>query len=292
MVITFMNMKGGVGKTTMCIHTAAAFAWEPKRVLVIDYDPQFNASQYLMLPKRYYELEGANRTILSVLSPPGAPMTPFVLAIPTADQPVPRVEDLATRLVRFRNGGSLDIVPGTLNLMYLALGQSRESLEPMERRFERFVETSAAAYDYVFVDCHPAGSFLTKTALLASDHVVIPVAPDAFSKRGIVLMREFLDYLSRFGKNPDLSIAFNRIPRINYNPRFEREIRGDPTFGAKCLSQVIHEWAAIRTAPSEQTLVYWSRRPWRSVAIGEYVRLAVELRSRISRPAATPEQER
>jgi chromosome partitioning protein len=285
-----MNMKGGVGKTTMCIHTAAAFAWQPNRVLIIDYDPQFNASQHLLRPVRYYKLENENKTILSVLSPPKAEITPFVLVMPARDEPLPRLENLATNRVKFRNGGCLDIVPGTLNLMYLALGQSRESLDPMEKRFERFAAICAEAYDYVFIDCHPAGSFLTKTALLASDHVVIPVNPDAFSRRGIVLMREFLDYLSRFGKNPGISIAFNRIPRVNYNDRFENEIRRDATFGDKCLSQVIHEWAAIRTAPSEQSLVYWSRRPWRSRAIREYVLLANELLERISPPTAGMER--
>ncbi len=282
MVITFMNMKGGVGKTTMCIHVAAAFAWGPKRVLVIDYDAQFNATQHVLPPRRYYELEKENKTILSILSPPRDKITPFELAMPTGDDPLPSPADLATKVLNFRNGGRLDIVPGTLNLMYLALGQSRESLDPMEKRFERFAAMCAKAYDYVFIDCHPAGSFLTKTALLASDHVVIPVAPDAFSKRGIVLMREFLDYLRKFEKNLDMSVVFNRIPRNNYNARFEKEIRGDPTFSSKCLSQVIHEWAVIRSAPSEQTLVYWSRRPWRSAAIGEYVRLANELQGRIA----------
>lgn len=290
MVITFMNMKGGVGKTTMCIHTAAVFAVEPNRVLVIDYDPQFNASQQLLDPRRYYQLESENKTIFSVLSPPQTEITPFVLAVPSSDLPLPPLENLVTRVVDFRNGGRLDIVPGTLNLMYLALSQSRESLDPMERRFEQFATVCAGAYDYVFIDCHPAGSFLTKTALMASDHVVIPVAPDAFSKRGIVLMREFLDYLARFGKNVGISIAFNRIPRVKYNRRVEEEIRKDATFGDKCLSEVIHDWAAIRTAPSQQTLVYWVRRPWKHIATREFVRLANELRTRISPPTASMER--
>ena len=285
MVITFMNMKGGVGKTTMCIHTAALFASSPNRVLVIDYDPQFNASQHLMKPKRYFELERENRTILSVLSPPTKKVTPFVLAMPAGNDPLPPLEDLNTNVFKFHNGGRLDLLPGTLNLMYLALGQSRESLAPMEERFGKYAQICANAYDYVFIDCHPAGSFLTKTALLASDHVVIPVAPDAFSKRGIVLMQEFLEYLSKFGKQPGISIAFNRIPRVNYDGRFEREIREDTTLGDKCLTQVIHDWAAIRTALAEQTLVYWIRRPWKLYAGREYIRLSQELRTRVSPPA-------
>src|SRR5574341_2591000 len=273
MVVTFMNMKGGVGKTTMCIHTAAVFAASPHRVLIIDYDPQFNASQHLLKPKRYFELESQNKTILSVLSPPKPMITPFVLTVPSPDEPLPSLQDLSTSLVTFRDGGQLDLVPGTLNLMYLALGQSRESLDPMEARFAQFVAQTTNAYDYVFIDCHPAGSFLTKTALLASDHVVIPVAPDAFSRRGSLLMREFLNYLSTFGKNPNIHIAFNRIPRVKYNRRFEDEIRADADFQDKCLSTVIHDGTAIRTALSEQTLVYWIRRPWKHLAGREFLNL-------------------
>lgn len=290
MVITFMNMKGGVGKTTMCVHTAAFFAYRPpKRVLIIDYDPQFNASQHLLAPKPYYKLESENKTILSVLSPPKQKITPFVLAMPSRDEPLPPPQELATNVQSFANGGSLDIVPGTLNLMYLALGQPRESLEPMEKRFARFAEMCADAYDYVFIDCHPAGSFLTKTALMASDHVVIPVAPDAFSMRGIVLMKEFLEYLSTFGKQPAIWIVFNQNRRAKYDVRLEKEIRTDATFGDRCLSQVIHYWTAIGTAASEHTLVYGIRRPWKYAAARDYLRLANELRERISSPAVKME---
>src|SRR3990172_8493149 len=225
MVITFMNMKGGVGKTTTCIHVASAFALLiKKRVLIIDYDPHFNASQYLMSAKEYYSLNEKTQTVLAVLSPRAEAATPFKLLLPLPEDPIPSVSTLARSIVNFKNGGKLHLIPGTLALMYPTLGQPSESLTPMEERFDRFIKNCREQYDHVFIDCHPAGSFLTKTALLASDHVVLPVAPDSFSKRGIILMHEFLAYLSTFGKDPKLWIIFNRVPRYDYEPQISNEI--------------------------------------------------------------------
>jgi chromosome partitioning protein len=71
-VVTVMNMKGGVGKTTVCMHIGGllpqrSFAWGKKNVLLIDYDPQFNLSQALLASRRYFQIEKQYKTCLAIL---------------------------------------------------------------------------------------------------------------------------------------------------------------------------------------------------------------------------------
>jgi hypothetical protein len=103
-VITIMNMKGGVGKTTVAAHLAGVssrflLGGKPRKVLVIDYDPQFNLSQAFLLPKTYFELEKARKTILSVLLDDDVNLDPYQLQVPGNHSP-PKVGDLVNRVPR------------------------------------------------------------------------------------------------------------------------------------------------------------------------------------------------
>ena len=92
-----------------------------------------------------------------------------------------------------RSNGSFDIIPSTLDLMYLALGQSDVKTKPIEERFEKFIEECRKIYDLILIDCHPAGSLFTKTSLRNSDDVLIPVVPESsYAIRGIGLMMNFI----------------------------------------------------------------------------------------------------
>jgi chromosome partitioning protein len=194
-VITIMNMKGGVGKTTVAAHLAGVscrvlLGGKPRKVLVIDYDPQFNLSQAFLQPKVFFELEKARKTILSVLLDDDVNLNPYQLQVPGNHSP-PKVGDLVHRIFTF-SGAHLDLLPSTLNLMYVALGQTNGNTAPMEERFEKFIAECRTLYDVIYIDCHPAGSLFTKTSLRNSDHVVIPVVPQRYAVRGIGLMMNFI----------------------------------------------------------------------------------------------------
>jgi len=163
-----MNMKGGVGKTTVAAHLAGAIARfavdnKPRKVLVIDYDPQFNLSQAFLPSKNYFALEKARKTILAVLLDDDVNLDPYKLQVPGNHTP-PKVKDLVTRIYNYSNA-HLDLLPSTLDLMYVALGQANGNTAPIEERFAKFIDECKSLYDVVFIDFHPAGSLFTKTSL-------------------------------------------------------------------------------------------------------------------------------
>lgn len=239
-ILTIMNMKGGVGKTTISCHLGAMAAKYkmggkgPFRVLLIDYDPQFNASQTMITATEYKSLEDENRTTLSILMDHPSQIDPFEIYAHEFNKP-PKVSDLAFK-TSF-GPGRLDIVVSTLDLMYVALGQPSRSLTPMKERFAEFMRQAKAAYDLVIIDCHPAGSVFTQTSLQASDDVLIPVKPERYALRGVGLMKRFID-----GRGPQKSaitphILFNQTTGVS---DVETQIRAHQTYGPMCLRETIN----------------------------------------------------
>ena len=197
-VITVMNMKGGVGKTTVTVNLGGIFArykvgGKPAlKVLLIDYDPQFNLSQAFLKANDYFALEAARKTTLAVLMDDATSLNPYQIQVPGNHKP-PSVQSLAANIYKpSANGALLDIVPSTLDLMYVALGRATAKTDSIEERFEKFIKEARSTYDLVLIDCHPAGSLFTKTSLTNSDHVLIPVIPQKYAVRGIGLMMEFI----------------------------------------------------------------------------------------------------
>lgn len=185
-VVTVMNMKGGVGKTTVCAHLAGMLARSKRlcrRVLAIDYDPQFNLSQMYIRRPTFFALEKEGRTSLAILKDDETKVNPFVIEAPSKPTRPPPPEELAHNVYRLKHGGKLDIVPSTLDLMYIALGQPKKRTDAFEKRFASFIDACRDQYDVILIDCHPAGSILTRTALASSDHVLIPVLPAVLAPR-------------------------------------------------------------------------------------------------------------
>ena len=161
------------------------------RVLAIDYDPQFNLSQAFLAPQAYFPIEKAKKTTLSILLDDSSNLNPFQINIPGNHTP-PAPSAIVTNVYTGSDGGLLDLVPSTLDLMYVALGQATQNTQPLEERFEKFITECRKHYDLVIIDCHPAGSLFTKTSLSNSDAVLIPVVSKKYAMRGIGLMMEFI----------------------------------------------------------------------------------------------------
>lgn len=140
-VLTVMNMKGGVGKTTISCHLAAMAGLNElghanvRRTLLIDYDPQFNASQTMLPAQDYDKLEKDKKAVLSILMEDPSKIDPFAIYSHDFNKP-PRVTDLA--YTTGASAGSVDIIVSTLDLMYVALGQPSRTLTPMKERFAEF----------------------------------------------------------------------------------------------------------------------------------------------------------
>jgi len=178
-------MKGGVAKTTMAINIADCLASRHgKRVLLIDVDPQFNATQCLMSPENYMaHLSADGDTILKIFDR-SQRVIPSAVANP--DQSAPKkLEEI--EVVNIKE--NLDLLPGNLELyrLEMAPGDGREN------RLKNYLQKVSDQYDYVVIDTPPTPSVWMTSALIASGFYLIPVKADPISLTGIDLLRSIID---------------------------------------------------------------------------------------------------
>jgi chromosome partitioning protein len=158
-VVSLINMKGGVGKTTAAFNLAWYAAHkEDKKVLVIDLDPQSNASQYLMGPVAYKNFLNANKpTIVDLFEQFTAPT--ISKKAPTAFSP----KSVIVPIRAWDDGSGIDLVPSRLELAWtLKNPTSKDHLLPS------FISKIEKTYDLILIDCAPTESILTSAAYRSS----------------------------------------------------------------------------------------------------------------------------
>ncbi len=262
-VLMFMNMKGGVGKTTLAVELSRTLAYTyDKDVLLIDYDPQANASLAFFDAGAYFELLGDGKSVADCLMPARQTTDPFSIigTIPSHDV------DSRTFSVKVRSwyypndrgkkAGRLDLIPGNLELMRLALNVLTSDTEMrLLSRWNALVDSAKRHYDCIVVDCHPAGSFFTKSALLASNAAIVPVTSDAYAATGLNMMRGHMEMWEKAGGAKDFLVIFNDAHK-SWDNSVELDIRGDDRFADRCLSNRIRYSGLLRNLPKRhQTAV-------------------------------------
>lgn len=222
-IIAVANQKGGVGKTTTAINLATALAAIGERVLIIDLDPQGNASTGLGIDRKErklssYDLLVGDNTIAEV-------------AVPTA---VP----------------SLDIVPSTMDL----LGFEMQVANVANRVFllRAAMETQEArGYSYILVDCPPSFNLLTMNAMTAAHSVLVPLQCEFFALEGLSQLLKTVEQV-RAGLNPRLIIQGVVLtmydPRNNLSGQVMADVRH--FLGDKVYDTVIPRNVRISEAPS------------------------------------------
>lgn len=180
-VISLINMKGGVAKTTLAVNIAdCLFQRQGKKVLVIDVDPQFNATQCLMSGNEYVEyIKEGKDTIVSIFDREMRPSISFTEGVKTRK---PRSLD---DVLPYKTKRGFMLLPGALDLykLEMAPGQGREF------RIKNYLASlKDDKYDYVIIDTPPTPSVWMTSALLASQYYLIPVKPDPISLTGIDLL--------------------------------------------------------------------------------------------------------
>ncbi len=221
-VIAVTNQKGGVGKTTTAVNLAYYLAKAGKKVLVIDFDPQGNATSGMGVNKQNLE-----RTIIDCIA---------------GDLPL----DQAALASRHKN---LHIVPATPHL-----ANAEVELARADRRFSRLklaVERGTAGYDVVLIDCPPSLSLLTVNGLIAADYVLLPVQAEFYALEGLGQLLETMQ-LVRKGLNPTLELLGVVLTMLDTRTSLGRQVHDEIKrhFPKKIFETTIPRNVRLAEAPS------------------------------------------
>ncbi len=252
-VLALANQKGGVGKTTTAINLGTALAAIGEHVLIVDLDPQGNASTGLGIDSK-----NRSRSMYDVL----AGSTPIREAV--IETAVPR----------------LHIAPSTLDLagLELEISTARDRAFRLRRALTPLNDNTAGgvAYSYVLVDCPPSLNLLTVNAMAAANAILVPLQCEFFALEGLSQLLKTVEQVKQT-LNPDLSIHGIVLTmydsRNNLSGQVVADVRG--FMGSKVYDTVIPRNVRISEAPSygKPVLVY----DLKCVGSEAYLRLATEI---------------
>jgi chromosome partitioning protein len=255
-VVAVCNQKGGVGKTTTTVNLAASLAHAEKRVLVVDIDPQANATSGLGFAKG---------------------------SVATGVYQVLLGEEAADKALLQTALPSMHLLPSTADLSAAEVELVSELAR--ETRLKQRLEPLRGHYDWVFVDCPPSLGLLTVNALTAADAVLIPLQCEYYALEGLSQLVHTIE-LVRNSLNPGLDLEGILLtmfdPRNNLAHQVVDDVRGH--FGAKVFGTVIPRNVRLSESPSfgKPALLY----DLASRGSQSYLQLAEEILNRHAAVAA------
>ena len=226
-IISIINQKGGVGKTTTVINLAAGLSMRGKEVLVIDLHPQGNATTGLGLPNTV----NSELTIYSVLNG----------------------NKKITDVIQATKVENLNLITSNVDLSGLEVetaGDSRRAFK-LKDELGSILNDSRASYDYILVDCPPSLSLLTIMALVASDALVVPLQTEFFALEGLTQLMKTIERIKN-NLNPDLSIRGILLTMYDRRNKLSGEVEKEARnyFKEKVYQSVVPRNVRLSEAPS------------------------------------------
>ncbi|WP_294405548.1 ParA family protein [uncultured Clostridium sp.] len=248
-IISFLNIKGGVAKTTSCVNVAAQLGREGKKVLIIDMDPQSNATKYLNV----YNLK--SKGTYEILNG----------------------EDVPVQITAYDN---VWLIPANINLIMSESEILSDMKRARETRMKKWIEShNDSTFDYILIDCPPSLGMLSINALVASNYVVVPLKIDMFSLDGFeYLMSSIQGIQEEFNSKLNVAgilITMDKSTKINREIKAElREELGDLVF-----KQTIRDNVDVTKSTFEaKPVIYLNRN---ANASKDYKKFVEELQCRL-----------
>jgi len=251
-IIAIANQKGGVGKTTTAINLCASLAAAERRVLLVDIDPQANATSGLGV-----QAANGDATIYEVL----VGDTPLADSIRRAVLPFLDLVPSAPRL----NGADVELVP-----MLSRESRLKASLEPVVEK-----------YDYIVIDCPPSLGLLTINTLTASDSVLIPIQCEYYALEGLSQLSHTITLVQKH-LNPHLAVEGVLLTMFDRRLTLANEVANEARrfYGEKVYQTVIPRNVKLSESPSfGKPILYYDAQ---STGAESYMSLAREVITRVA----------